>query len=130
MYYFAYAGNLSKQQMKTRCPDARPAFIATLPNYKLIFVGWSRELRGGKASLLSSRGDKVRGGIYDVTEACLRQLDKHEPGYTRTNVNVFDEDGVQHQAVTYIKTGQSDQSPPSQQYGEIIRQGYRDWGLV
>lgn len=130
MFYFAYASNLNRQQMKTRCPDARPAFVATLPNYKLVFAGWSRELRGGKATILSSRGDKVRGGLYEVSEACLRRLDKYEVGYSRMNINVFDEDGVARQAVTYIKAGQLDQNPPSQQYGEIIRQGYRDWGIV
>ncbi len=130
VYYFAYASNLSKQRMRQCCPDARPLFTATLPNYRVIFTGWSREWRGGKAAVLSSRGDKVKGALYDVTDACLRKLDKLEPGYSRMNVTVFDEDGQAHQAVTYLKTGQLDEAAPSQQYGEIIRQGYRDWGIV
>lgn len=130
MYYFAYAGNLSKQQMQARCPDSKPLFVATLPNYKIIFTGWFREWRGGKATIKSFRGEKVRGAIYEVTEACLRQLDRHEAGYIRLNVTVFDEDNEPHQAVTYIKSGQLEETQPSQEYGEVIRQGYRDWRIA
>lgn len=130
MLYFAYASNLSKKQMQTRCRDGKPMFTATLPNYKLTFTGWSREWRGGKATIISFRGEKVRGAVYEVNEACLRQLDRHEPGYTRFNVTVYDEDNQSHQAVTYIKSGQLEQSLPSKEYGEVIRQGYRDWGIA
>jgi gamma-glutamylcyclotransferase len=130
MYYFAYASNLSKAQMQERCPDSRPLFTATLPNFKIVFTGWSREWRGGKASIIASRGDKVRGAIYDVSEACLRRLDKFEAGYARLNATVFDEDNEPHQVVTYIKSGQIEESAPSKEYGEIIRRGYRDWGII
>jgi hypothetical protein len=130
VYYFAYASNLSKKLMQTRCPDSKPLFVAILPNYKLVFIGWSREWRGGKAMIKSFRGGKVRGAIYEVTEACLRKLDKYEPGYTRFNVTVYDEDNEPHQAVTYIKAGQLEESLPSKEYAEVIRQGYRDWGIT
>jgi gamma-glutamylcyclotransferase (GGCT)/AIG2-like uncharacterized protein YtfP len=130
MYYFAYASNLSKKRMQARCPDSRPLFTATLPNYKLIFTGWAREWKGGKAAIKSFRGEKVRGAIYEVSDACLRRLDKYEPGYIRFNVTVYDEDNQPHPAVTYIKSGQLEESLPSREYGEVIRQGYRDWGIV
>jgi len=130
MDYFAYASNLSKKQMRERCPDSRPKFIATLPNYKLVFTGWSRQWRGGKASIKPFRGEKVRGAIYEVTEACLRQLDKHEAGYERLNVTVFDEDNEPVPAITYIKSGQLDESLPSKEYAAVIMQGYKDWGIA
>jgi hypothetical protein len=129
VYYFAYASNLSKKQMQARCPDSQPKFIATLPNYKLVFAGWSREWRGGKASIKSLRGEKVRGAIYEVTEACLRQLDKHEAGYARLSVTVFDEDNEPIPAITYIKSGQLEETQPSKEYLAVIQQGYRDWRL-
>ena len=116
--------------MQQRCPASQPKFVATLPNYKLVFTGWSREWRGGKAAIKSFRGEKVRGAIYEVNEACLRQLDRYEPGYSRMNVTVFNEDNQPVEAVTYIKSGQLEESLPSQGYGEVIRQGYRDWGIV
>jgi gamma-glutamylcyclotransferase len=128
--YFAYASNLNKKLMRERCPDSTPKFIATLPNYKLVFTGWSREWRGGKATIISSRGDKVRGAIYDVTEACMKRLDRSEAGYTRMNVTVFDEDNEAIQAVTYIKSGRLDNSLPSKEYASVIQQGYKDWHLA
>lgn len=130
MYYFAYASNLNKKLMGERCPDSTPKFVATLPNYKLVFSGWSREWRGGKATIIASRGDKVHGAIYDVTEVCLKKLDRFETGYTRMNVTVFDEDNEAIQAITYIKSGRLDNSLPSKEYGAIIRQGYQDWRLI
>ncbi len=129
MYYFAYASNLSKKQMAERCPDSKPRLVATLPNYKLVFVGWSREWRGGKASIKSFRGERVRGAIYEVNEECLRRLDKFEAGYNRLNVTVFDGDSEPVQAVTYIKSGQLENSTPSKEYLAVIQQGYRDWRL-
>ena len=129
MYYFAYASNLNKKQMAQRCPDSKPKFVATLPNYKLVFVGWSRVWRGGKASIKSFRGDRVRGAIYEITEECLKQLDKFEAGYERLNITVFDEDNEPIQAVTYIKSGQLEDSQPSKEYLAVIQQGYRDWRL-
>ena len=130
MYYFAYASNLSKKQMQARCPDSKPMFSAVLPNYRLVFTGWSREWHGGKATIQSFRGQKVRGAIYEVTDACMRQLDKYEAGYTRQNVTVFDEDNQAVQAVTYVKTGQLEETMPSKEYGEIMHQGYRDWRII
>ena len=130
VYYFAYAGNLSRQQMRKRCPDSKPKFVATLPNYKLVFSGWSRDVRGGKATIKSMRGEKIRGAIYEVTDACMRQLDRYESGYTRLNVTVFDEDNEPVQAVTYIRSGQLEESMPSKEYGAVIRQGYKDWGIA
>lgn len=129
MYYFAYASNLNKKQMQSLCQDSQPKFVAVLPNYKVVFTGWSRTYHGGLATIKSFRGEKVRGAIYEVTDACLRKLDRWETGYIRLNVTVFDEDNQPVQAITYIKSGQLDETMPSKEYGAIIRQGYRDWGI-
>ena len=130
MYYFAYASNLNKKQMQERCPDSQPKFPATLPNYKLVFTGWSRQWRGGIASIKPLQGEKVHGAIYDVTDACLRQMDKHEVGYERLNITVFDEDNEPVPAITCIKSGQLEETLPSKEYAAVIRQGYKDWGIA
>ncbi len=133
MYYFAYGSNLNRKQMLERCPDSKPEFIAALPNYKLVFVGWSRQWRGGIANIRSFRGERVPGAIYEISDRDLRRLDSYE-GYPRSanrlNVTVFNEDGEPIQAITYIKTGQSEETKPSPEYLYIIQQGYRDWGIV
>ncbi len=130
MHYFAYGSNLNRKQMLERCPDSQPEFIATLPNYKLVFVGWSRLRRGGVASIRPFRGEKVHGAIYEVSDQCLRRLDKYEEGYNRFKVTVFNEDGEPTQAITYIKASQSEETPPSPEYLSLIQQGYRDWGIT
>jgi gamma-glutamylcyclotransferase len=133
MYYFAYASNLNRKQMSERCPDAQPKFTATLPNYKLIFAGWSRKWRGGVASIKPLRGEKVVGAIYEISDRDLRLLDKHQgyPSiYNRTEVLVFTEDGDPVKAVTYVKAEQSEETRPSREYVAIIQQGYKDWEIV
>lgn len=133
MYYFAYASNLNKKQMQERCPDSKPKFMATLPNYKLVFVGWSRQWRGGVVSIKSFRGERVLGAVYEISERDLRRLDKYEgyPGsYNRMKVTVFNEAGEPIEAITYIKSGQLEETPPSREYLAVIQQGYRDWEIV
>ncbi len=107
-------------------------FVATLPNYKLVFAGWSRQRRGGTATIVLSRGDKVLGAIYEVSERDLRRLDSYEDcprNYNRLNVTVFDEDNNPVEAVTYIKTGRLEETQPSKDYLAVIQQGYRDWAI-
>jgi len=133
VYYFAYGANLNCKQMLERCPDSKPMFIATLHNYKLVFVGWSRQWRGGVASIKPFRGEKVLGAIYEVSDRDLRRLDSYEghPGsYNRLNVTVFDEDGERIEAITYIKAVQSEEIQPSEEYLAVIQQGYKDWRIV
>ncbi len=133
MYYFAYGSDLNRKQMRERCPDSKPKFTATLPNYKLIFVGWSRQWRGGVASIKPFRGEKVPGAIYEASDRDLRRLDSYEGypgGASRLNVTVFNEDGAATQAIAYIKAGQSEETKPSAEYAAIIQQGYRDWEIA
>lgn len=130
MYYFAYASNLNRKQMAERCPDSKPIVAATLHHYKLVFTGWSREWRGSIASIRPIRGEKVRGAIYQVTEECLKRLDRYQDSdYRRLNVIVNNEDNEPMEAVTYINQKVTPQSKPSPQYLAVIQQGYKDWRL-
>jgi gamma-glutamylcyclotransferase (GGCT)/AIG2-like uncharacterized protein YtfP len=133
MYYFAYGSNLNQRQMLEHCPDSKPKFIATLPNYKLVFVSWSRQWRGAVASIRPFRGERVPGAIYEVSERNLSRLDSctgYPRSYNRLNVTVFDEGGEPIRAITHIKSGQSDEAQPSREYLTLIQQGYRDWGIT
>jgi cation transport regulator ChaC len=133
VYYFAYASNLDKRQMQECCPDCKPLFMATLHNYKLAFVGWTRQWRGGVATIRSFRGERVLGAIYEVPERDWSRLDKYEgypDTYSKLKVIVTNEDGDPIEAVTYIKAGRSEETQPSPEYLAVIRQGYKDWGIV
>ena len=133
MYYFAYASNLSRRQISERCPNGQPRFKAVLPNYKLIFAGWSRKWRSGTASIKPFQGEKVSGAVYEISESDLKLLDRHEdcPAvYNHLNVLVITEDGEATKAVTYIKREQSEETQPSREYLAVIQQGYKDWEIT
>jgi gamma-glutamylcyclotransferase len=134
MYYLAYGSNLSHKLMLKRCPDAKPKFKATLPDHKLIFAGWSRRWQnGGVASIKPSKGEKVVGGIYAISQECLDSLDIYE-GYPDTykykNVTVFTESSEPVEVITYVKVNQSDETQPTREYLDIIQEGYADWGII
>jgi len=73
------------------------------------------------------------GGVYEISERCLRSLDQQEGFptiYDRINVSVTTKDGDLVPAVAYIKREQSEETSPSEEYLAVIRQGYKDWQLV
>ena len=108
MYYFAYGLYLNKKEMLAVCPQSKPGFVVTLPNYKLVFIGWSRQWRGGIASIRPFRGEKVLGAVYEVSDPDLGRLDNSQglPGSaTRLNVTLFNEDGEAFSSVTHIGMG-------------------------
>lgn len=131
MYYFAFASNLSRKQMAERAPQARARFSAVLPNYKLVFAGWSRSWNGAVASIRQSRGDRVLGGVYELSEQDMEKLARYEgDGYSVTRVVVFPDTGAALEAVTLVQKGQKDEGKPSPEYLAVIKQGYNDWGLI
>jgi len=133
MYYFAYASNMSRKQMEEHCPGARAVAVATLPNYRLVFSGFSRLRKGAEAAIRGSKGDKVIGAVYEISEAGLRKLDKWEEypvNYKHLDVRVFTDGGDVYDAVTFIKARQEEDGKPSPAYLAVIQQGYRDWGII
>jgi gamma-glutamylcyclotransferase len=132
MYYFAYGSNLNRKQMAERCPGSKPLFPAILHNFKLIFTGWSRKWNGGIASVKSAKGEKVLGGVYEISEANLRQLDKYEgypADYNHLKITIWTDDGDPVEVITYIKKEQSQENKPSAEYLKTITQGYKDWDI-
>lgn len=132
MYYFAYGTNLNKKQMRERCPGGKPKFSVVLPNYKLIFTGWSRQWKGGTASIKPFKGEKVLGAVYEMSESDSKKLDRFQDypsTYNRLKVTVWTDDGDPVEAVTYIKNEQSPETKPSPEYLATIQQGYKDWQI-
>ena len=131
MFYFAYASNLNRKQMSERAPDSKPKFIATLPNFKLIFAA-SQNRGSGVATIRPFKGEKITGAVYEISETDLKRLDRYEgypATYDRRKVIVFTETNDPVEAITYIKNDQSQLAPPSKEYLETIKQGYRDWQI-
>ena len=132
MDYFAYGSLLNKVQMHKICPDAKPKFQAVLPNFRLVFSGWSRELKSSTATIIAFRGGKVNGGVWDIAEKDLQKLDRYEDypmTYDHINVLVLNDMEDATKAMAYIKKRQADPAKPSPEYTATIRQGYIDWGI-
>jgi gamma-glutamylcyclotransferase (GGCT)/AIG2-like uncharacterized protein YtfP len=123
MLYFAYASNLSKEYMVSRCPDAIPVKKAFLRNYKLVF----NEL----ADIIQNEGQEVLGAIYVISKQELEKLDVLEgyPDlYTRIIVEVVDDKGNRYDAYAYTMVDKKLEEPPEHYYN-ILLQGYDDWEL-
>jgi len=133
MDYFAYGMLLNKSQMLKICPGARAKFQAVLPNYRLTFSGWSRELKSSTANIIPFRGERVMGGIWEISEADLQKLDRFEDypiTYDHVNVLVLNDLEQATRALAYIKRRLAEFAKPSPEHLAIIRQGYRDWGIT
>lgn len=123
MLYFAYASNLSKGYMSSRCSGAIPIKKAVLKDYKLVF----NEL----ADIIKEEGEHVLGAIYVISKQDLEQLDILEgyPDlYNRMIVEVEGEDGDKYDAYAYTMVEKDLESPPDHYY-EILLEGYEDWNL-
>ena len=131
IYYFAYGSNLHKRHMKDRCPDCEPISKAIAWGYALLFRGNSRGF--GVADIQPKDDDFVPGAIYKVSAADRAALDRYE-GYPRLYdrhvISVVKQDtGEVVKAFVYRMLDHYRLTPPGREYFNIIREGYRDWGM-
>lgn len=123
MLYFAYASNLSKEYMLSRCPNATPIKKAVLKGYKLVF----NEL----ADIVEEEDNSVSGALYVISKQELEELDRLEGYpllYERIIIEVEDHLGSKYDAVTYIMEEKAIQPPPEHYY-QLLVKGYEDWDL-
>lgn len=123
MLYFAYASNLSKEYMLSRCPYSVPIKKVKLEGFSLTF----NEL----ADIVEKKDEKVLGALYVISKEELETLDTLEgyPDlYDRIEVEVSDENNNTYGAVAYIMTEKDLQSPPDHYYN-LLLDGYKDWEL-
>lgn len=121
-FYLAYGSNMWKGQMFARCPQAQPVRRINLPNRRLIFRRY--------ADLEHAPGEIVPCALYKVTRACLERLDWFEGvragSYYRHTIRVQTPDLGIISAVTYLN-GRAFMAPPTDEYVDRLRRGYRDW---
>ncbi|MCA1452853.1 gamma-glutamylcyclotransferase [Bradyrhizobium sp. BRP22] len=129
MLYFAYGSNLNKKQMARRCPAAVPLGKLIMPNTQLVFRG--------VADVIRADGVECPGGIWRITPECEAALDRYEgfdPDYpdrgmyTKEYVRVAGLPDGATEIMLYVMNS-SGIYPPSEYYFDVIRQGYRDFGL-
>ena len=121
-YYFAYGSNLHHFQMKRRCPNCRFLKKIILQNYSLTFRS-----KYGAADIEKKIGGKVYGGLYVISKAAERKLDIYEE-YPTLYKKMFFMHGDK-KVMTYIMEKKTRLVPPTTQYLNLIKQGYKDCRL-
>lgn len=124
MLYFAYGSNLNIAQMARRCPRATPIRAFALKDWQLVFRG--------VADIVQKSGAVVWGGVWDITDECERALDRYEglsSGlYRKVHGKLAQPIAGQTEMMFYVMNSEGI-FPPSEDYLDAIREGYRDFDL-
>jgi gamma-glutamylcyclotransferase (GGCT)/AIG2-like uncharacterized protein YtfP len=96
--YFGYGSNMNPEVMKKRIGDWESVERAILRDYRFVFMP-----KPGIVIpvIVPSKGDKVLGAVYTLTEDQLREIDKYESPYSTETVEVETEDG-KIEALAYV----------------------------
>ena len=119
--------------MRERCSNARVVGRATLPNYALVFGGFSHRWGGAVASAVRTKGACVEGLLYELGGADLCALDRiegHPFAYERVIRWVRDESGRRRRVVTYLQPEDGFEAwAPPQGYFIVLWQAYARLGF-
>jgi len=138
VYYFAYGSNMEHNQMTTRCGTGYK-FISNvyLKNYEFRYDGYSVQRKGAVANVINATKKEVWGGLFEISQQCLSQLDKYEGfhgkgspnnSYDREAMEVHDTAGKAYVAFVYFRTGKKE-GKPSNDYRDAVLRGAHDCDL-
>jgi gamma-glutamylcyclotransferase (GGCT)/AIG2-like uncharacterized protein YtfP len=122
--YFAYGMNTNTADMQYRCPAARIVGPAILNNYRLDF--------NIHADINFDPNSKVHGVLWDITEDCLKQLDRLEGYphyYTRHQVTVIANFETMSAWVYEMLGEHKNFLTPSAEYFSTVLEGYQQNNL-
>ena len=132
MLYFAYGSNMSRDQMRQRCPDHEVIGKAILPGYALCFPRHSQIRNCGVAGIVETPGAEVWGVIYRLHDEDLAALDQregfdpakpsHVNRYNRTTVRVL-KDRQPVDCLTYLARAEPGKHVPSVDYMSALITG-------
>lgn len=127
-YYLAYGSNLNIEQMRYRCPDAQVVGKAYLEDYQLLFKG---SKTGSYLTVESCKGSKVPLGIWLISDADERKLDRYEgyPTFYYKKTIKFRFNGRIEEGIIYIMHENRKLGIPSVQYVDTCLVGYKNFGF-
>lgn len=132
MQYFAYTASIAPDRLTGIAPGARFAFIAHLPEWRLVFPYKNGEWNGALPSAQPEPGNTVWGAVFELTKAELNAVDGVETaeGRSLSKVEIMDRSGRRHTVVTHLATGNGGtKAKPSAEYLRLMLQGGRHWQL-
>ena len=130
-WYFAYASNMNRAQMRARAGEILEEKLGRLENYELAF---NKKVRGGSAgaNIRPAPGQSVEGVLYKINESAFRNLDRFEGApvhYRRIEVSVRDADGGTILAQAFIATKVEKGLHPAAHYLKTILDGAAEHNL-
>ena len=138
MLYFAYGSNMSRAQMRERCPDHECLGTAVLKEHALCFPRHSPIRNCGVAGLAEAPGAEVWGVVYQLHDEDLAALDKregydpakpfHVNRYNRQTIRVL-MNGDLVDCLTYFARPEPGEHVPSVEYLATILEGAEENGL-
>ncbi|WP_421695108.1 gamma-glutamylcyclotransferase family protein [Aestuariivirga sp.] len=138
MLYFAYGSNMSRAQMRERCPSHECLGSAVLKDYALCFPRSSPVRLCGVAGIIERPGAEVWGVVYRMHDEDIAALDRregydpskpfHENRYNRQTIRVL-MDGRSVGCLTYFARPEPGEHVPSAEYLGTIIEGARENGL-
>ena len=114
--YWAYGANLNQRSMAQRCPNAVPQGAHYVDGMSLMFAGVATV----------TAGHRCPGALWSITPECEQHLDWFEGYPFHYRKEYFDLGG---ESVMYYVINDAEPGVPTQSYVDMIRQGYRDFGL-
>ena len=123
MLYFAYGMNTNAQGMAQRCPAAVAYGRAQLQGHRFRF--------SGPADVQRDRHSIVEGVLWDITDECLKSLDRLEgyPYYYDRKWATVQFQDQQVQAMVYYMLPGNKNHPPSSGYFATVLEGYEEFGV-
>ncbi|MGQ0666697.1 MAG: gamma-glutamylcyclotransferase family protein [Nitrospiraceae bacterium] len=133
MKFFLYGDHLNPAQLARRAPEHRFLYLATLADHTIKFCRWSAQWRCGLASIVPSPGEKVCGGVFELTDEDLKIMDEFEQdvpqgAYRHLQVNVVNEVGEKELVSTYAATPIG-KFKPKDHYLDWVLKGLKHWKL-
>ena len=136
--YFAYGSNMSRRQMRERCPDHECLGKAVLKDHALCFARHSPIRDCGVAGLSEQPGAEVWGVVYRLHDEDLAALDRregfdpakpfHVNRYIRQTLPVL-MDGRPVECLVYVARHEPGVHVPSADYLGTIIEGAEENGL-
>ena len=131
VWYFAYASNMLRAQIKQRVGGAKEEKCARLDDYELNFDKVARAGTGA-ANITIVPGKVVWGVLYRLSEQQMKVLDRFEgvpAHYRRSEVNVIDTEGNKIAAQVYLARKVRKGLKPDRLYLQRIVQGAEEHNL-
>ena len=129
-YYLAYGSNLNRNQMRMRCPGAKPLGTAVIEGYRLLFKG---SKTGAYLTIEPAEGHYVPVAVWQVTEDDEKVLDRYEgypTFYYKTDIKVTYHGILSNmirtcRAFVYIMHEDRPLGQPTEYYLQVCAGGYR-----